>query len=52
MRVEIGPRDVKENQVVVVRRHNGDKQVLKVAEEFGKNVKDTLEDVHQAMFKK
>ena len=32
MRLELGPRDMKENQYVVALRHNGEKKTLKEAD--------------------
>ncbi|KAJ8309483.1 hypothetical protein KUTeg_014357 [Tegillarca granosa] len=49
IRLEVGPRDMKQNQVVAVRRHNGQKLTLK-NDNLGKQIVDMLEDIQNIMF--
>lgn len=49
IRIEVGPRDIKQNQVVAVRRHNGQKVTLK-NDNLGKQIVDMLEDIQNIMF--
>ena len=51
LRIEIGPRDLKENQAVLARRDNGKKEIVKL-KTIEKNVKETLEDIHDSLYKK
>jgi len=49
LRIEIGPRDLKAEQAVVVRRDNGDKETIKQAG-IEKYITDTLERVQADMY--
>jgi prolyl-tRNA synthetase len=51
LRVEFGPRDMKEKQAVLVRRDNGAKRVVKVRE-LGEEVAKELEVIQGALFSK
>ena len=51
MRVECGPRDLENGQVVLVRRNDGEKTVVKL-EELEAEVARQLELVHQGMYEK
>ena len=51
LRLEVGPKDVKANQVVVVRRVDGGKQVLKM-DRCEDGVKEMLQQVHTLMLQK
>ncbi len=51
LRIEIGPRDLKEKQVVIVRRDNGKKEKIKWSK-LKKRVNDLLEDIHESLYKK
>jgi len=51
IRIEIGPRDVKKNQVVVVRRDTLKKEVVKFGNVNNKT-KDLLEDIQNNLFRK
>ncbi len=48
VRIEIGPRDVRESQVTLVRRHSGAKEVVAAAD-FARKVVDLLDEIHEAM---
>jgi len=51
LRIEIGPRDLKADQVILARRDSGKKEIIKV-KELVKKVKETLEDIHNSLYKK
>lgn len=50
VRVEIGPKDIEKEQVVVVRRDSGEKKVL-LWSDLGE-VKNILDDVHQKLYER
>ena len=49
IRVEIGPKDVEKDQVVLVRRDTGEKEFVKL-NELGKKVAETLDAIHNNLF--
>lgn len=51
IRIEVGPRDMENNQARVVKRHNGEKEDF-VVEGLGAAMKDKLDSIQQAMFEK
>jgi len=51
LRIEIGPRDVKEKQVVIARRDNFQKLVIK-EKELKEKISELLEDIQKILFKK
>jgi prolyl-tRNA synthetase family I len=51
VRVEVGPKDLKDKQAVLVRRDSGKKETVKV-KDLGKKVKETLDDIQDSLFKK
>ena len=51
LRIEIGPRDIKNKQVIAVRRDNFKKQAVKISELKNKAIK-ILEDIHNSLYKK
>lgn len=51
LRLEIGPRDIENGVVTVVRRDNGEKSVVK-NEELEGIIKCLLSDVHESMYRK
>jgi prolyl-tRNA synthetase len=51
LRIEIGPKDIAKNQVVLVRRDNNNKEFVKISQ-LDKKVKDTLEDIQTSLFQK
>jgi len=51
LRIEIGPKDIANNQAVLVRRDNGKKEFVKI-NELDKKVKTVLEEMHSDLFKK
>jgi len=51
LRVELGPRDIKQGQVVVVRRDTGEKLTLK-KDNITQQLSKLLEQVQAAMFER
>ncbi|XP_052767806.1 bifunctional glutamate/proline--tRNA ligase-like [Mya arenaria] len=51
LRMELGPRDMKQNQVVIVRRDTGEKLTMK-NDNLVQQVKDLLETIQKDMFDK
>lgn len=51
MRIELGPREIQNQEIVAVRRDSGAKSVLKLVD-IVSSVKDLLEDIHKSMFAK
>jgi prolyl-tRNA synthetase len=51
IRMEIGPKDVKNKQVVLVRRDNNKKEIVKVDNVVSK-LKEMIDDIHKSMFNK
>lgn len=51
LRIEVGPRDVKENSIVVVRRNDSVKESLPL-EGFGEKSKKILDDIQTGLFNK
>ena len=51
LRIDIGPKDIEKNQVVLVRRDTSEKIFVKRAE-LKQKVKETLDDIQQNLFKK
>jgi len=51
IRVEIGPEDLKNNSVVLVRRDNNEKQKIKI-NQLDKKIPPILEDIQSTLFKK
>lgn len=51
IRLEIGPRDIKNNQVVIARRDNGEKTILSM-DNLNENIQKQLEDVQKSLFNK
>ncbi len=51
IRIEIGPKDIIKNQVVLVRRDNNKKSVIKI-KDLSKEVVMVLEDIHKNLFDK
>jgi prolyl-tRNA synthetase len=49
--MEIGPKDVKNKQVVLVRRDNNKKEIVKVDNVVSK-LKEMIDDIHKSMFNK
>ncbi|MHA2295749.1 MAG: proline--tRNA ligase [Candidatus Hodarchaeales archaeon] len=49
LRIEIGPRDIKKNQVVLVRRDTGEKMIV-TREELKEKVKETLTDIQESLY--
>ncbi len=52
LRIEIGPRDLENNVIIVTRRDNFQKYNLKIDEGLIKNINELLENMHKNMFEK
>ena len=48
IRLEIGPKDIENNQCVLVRRDTGDKEVVSL-EGVGDQINQMLDDIHNTM---
>lgn len=51
LRIEIGPKDIEKNEVILVRRDNGHKEKVKI-KELEKKCREILEDIQDSLFKK
>jgi len=51
LRIEIGPKDIKEGTVDITRRDNGKKEKIKI-KELGKKIPEILNDIQDNLFKK
>lgn len=51
IRIEIGPRELEKNQVIIVRRDTGDKKQVKISN-ISKEVEKTLEEIQENLFKR
>ncbi|MCF7923787.1 MAG: proline--tRNA ligase [Candidatus Izimaplasma sp.] len=49
IRIELGPRDLKENKVVVVKRYNREKETISI-DDIVDYIPKTLENIHQEMY--
>ncbi|MGY3748498.1 proline--tRNA ligase [Vagococcus acidifermentans] len=50
IRIEIGPRDIAEQTLVVVRRDTLEKTTIKWDDQLNENIKALLDDIHNNMF--
>ncbi len=51
LRIEIGPKDIEQKQVVLVRRDSSKKEFIKIAQ-LGDKVKEALEGMQKSLFEK
>lgn len=51
VRIEIGPKDIENNQCVIVTRHDNKKEVVSL-DSFTDSVKKKLEEVHNGLYEK
>jgi prolyl-tRNA synthetase len=51
IRIELGPRDIKENQAILVRRDNGDKKTI-LFNEIRAKVQEIMDDMHTKLYEK
>ena len=51
LRMEIGPKDFEKNQVILVRRDNGEKMPVPI-DELTATIDRTLDSIHHSLFKK
>ena len=52
IRIEVGPRDMKNQQVVTVRRDTGTKECIQVASDVGKSLGELLKSMQKEMFQR
>ena len=52
IRIEVGPRDMKTQQVVTVRRDTGTKECIQVASDVGKSLGEMLKSMQKEMFQR
>lgn len=50
LRLEIGPRDLQNNQCVVAKRNNGEKITLPLDDNLSDTIKKILDDIHDEMY--
>ena len=50
LRLEIGPRDLENNQCVIVKRVNGEKVTLPIDDKLGNTIKEMFDDIHNLMY--
>ena len=51
LRIEIGPKELKENKLIVIRRDNGKKEVIKISD-VKKEIGKLLEEIQESLLKK
>jgi len=51
VRLEIGPKDLEKEQVILVRRDNNKKEAVKI-KQLDKKIKEVFEDVHNSLYNK
>ena len=51
IRLEIGPKDLEKDQVILVRRDNNEKQAVKI-KQLDKKIKEVFEDIHLSLYNK
>lgn len=52
VRIEIGPRDLAEGKIVLVRRDTGEKEIIPLDEQIGEKVNALLNTIQKSMFEK
>ncbi|MFA5084444.1 MAG: proline--tRNA ligase [Candidatus Paceibacterota bacterium] len=50
VRIEIGPKDIEKNQVIVARRDGGEKEIIKI-KDLKKRMKEILDDIQANLLK-
>lgn len=51
IRIEMGPRDIEKKQIILVRRDNGKKEIIK-EKDLSKKIPKILDDIQNSLFKK
>lgn len=51
LRIEIGPKDLEKEQVIAVRRDNGEKKAIKI-KEINKEILKILDEMHESLYKR
>lgn len=52
IRIEVGPKDVANNQLMAVYRYSGEKEIISLAGDWAGKLKQKLADIQQAMLQK
>ncbi|MFV0275490.1 MAG: proline--tRNA ligase [Bacilli bacterium] len=52
IRIEVGPRDLKEKKITIVRRDNNEKKQIDLNEDLIKIINDLLNEIHNNMYNK
>ena len=52
LRIEIGPRDIKENKIIVARRDTGEKTSITINSKLNEEISKILEKMHNDLLKK
>ncbi len=52
LRIEIGPKDIENNQCIVVKRNDGVKDTLLLDDSLVKNISNLLDVIHEQMYQK
>lgn len=52
LRIEIGPKDVEKNHLVIVRRVDHNKEFVEINEDLVSRINQELKDIHELMYKK
>lgn len=52
LRIEIGPKDIKENKVIIARRDNGKKDSKSMDKKLNSEIEKILDNMHDDMYKK
>ncbi len=52
IRIEIGPKDIKNKQIIIVRRDTGKKEIIKISKNINKNIEKILNDIQKNLFDK
>ncbi|MBL7054341.1 proline--tRNA ligase [Candidatus Woesearchaeota archaeon] len=51
VRIEIGPKDLEKDQVILVRRDNNKKEAVKI-KQLNKRINEVFEDIHKNLYRK
>lgn len=52
VRLELGPRDLKNNSITLYRRDTGEKQIIALDSNLNKVIKETLDSIHENLYNK
>jgi prolyl-tRNA synthetase len=52
LRIELGPKEIRANHAVLVRRDTGEKKTVKISKSLEKHVSDILDSIQASLFRK